>query len=120
MHEKPSVDSPRAREAAGRDGKARKNAEVIREAMQSRTYDELANYAGGSVSLMGRWFGEAADVLGRALAYLGLKVVSTDVFCVSRETYQAYQQLAEEHVMQNRARRRREERFEHVLFEDPE
>lgn len=120
MHGKLEANSSTPREIVGSDGMARKNEDALRAAMQSHTYDELATVAGGSVSLHGRWFGESADVLARALACLGLKVVPAHKFCVPRETYLAYMQLAEEHVLANRRRRMEVERAEALLFEDPE
>ena len=120
MHGKQSFDSPQAREAAGIDARARKNTEIILAQMREHTLGPISKFAGVSDSLISRWFAEAVDALGKALAYIGLKVVPADYQCVSKETYLAYQTLAEEHVMQNRARRAREQMFEAALQEDPE
>ena len=117
---KHSVDSPQAREAAGMDERARKNTQVILQAMQDNTQGLVAKFAGVSDSTISRWFAEGVDALGKALAFIGLKIVPSEYQCVSPETYHAYQILAEEHVMQNRARRAKERMFETALQEDPE
>lgn len=102
------------------DEKGRKNAEILRKAMQRHTLETVSAFAGGSISLISRWFGESAEVLGRALAYIGLKVVPVEMLCVNPDTYQAYRTLAEQHVLDERARHQRERVFEATLFEDPE
>lgn len=112
------TDTPR--DVSGVDGRARKNTETILQAMRGTTLGAMAKYSGVSDSTLSRWFSESVGALGKALAFMGLKVVPVDMFCVSERKFLAYEALAEEHFMAERARRARAKAFEMTLHEDVE
>lgn len=117
MHEMQHAPSDISREAAKRDGIARENVGFLRKHVRRKTHADIAHYAGGSESMVHRWFSTGVDTLGKGLAFIGLKVVPDDYCVVSRETYESYQILAEQHVMANREARQRERFIDNTAVE---
>ena len=88
MHEKQSSHSVASLEGAGTDwnpsevaGRARKITRILIKRAAEVGQIHIARYAGVSDSTVSAWFQKNADAMGKALAYMGFKVVPQEMKC---------------------------------------
>lgn len=74
--------------------RARKNARIIGKHIDDAGLQPTADFAGISKSTVGAWFNENRDAMGKALAFLGLKVVPATMKCYDPEEVGAIFALA--------------------------
>ena len=107
MHRNQTIDLSGAPEPIGQRGnpleRARKNARILGKHIEAAGLEPTAAFAGASKSTMGAWFNENRDVMGKALAFMGLKVVPVDMRCYDPEQIEAIFTLAKTSVRRMRS-----------------
>jgi len=83
--------------------RARKNARILGRHVAEVGIIETANFAGIGKSTIAAWFNENRDAMGRALAYMGLKVVPANMRCYDPAEIEAILTLARQSVARMRS-----------------
>lgn len=107
MHRNQTVDLSGASEEAGQRRnpleRARKNARIIGRHIDDAGLQPVADFAGISKSTVGAWFNENRDAMGKALAFMGLKVVPVTMKCYDPAEIEAILTLARNSVNRMRS-----------------
>lgn len=74
--------------------RGRKNARILGRHIEQAGCVPTADFAGISKSTVSAWFSENRDAMGRALAFMGLKVVPVDKRCYDAAEIEALLALA--------------------------
>ena len=83
--------------------RARKNARILGKHIEAAGIEPTAAFAGIGKSTVGAWFNENRDAMGKALAFVGLKVVPVDMRCYDPEQIEAIFTLAKTSVRRMRS-----------------
>lgn len=107
MHRNHGIDLSGAPEPIVQRGnpleRARKNARILGKHIEAAGLEQTAAFAGIGKSTVGAWFNENRDAMGKALAFIGLKVVPVDMRCYDPEQIEAIFTLAKTSVRRMRS-----------------